>query len=345
MLAGFSPARARRRVVTAVRVLSITSLVVAGSAMAQSPDPALAETLFQEGKKLLDQKRFAEACPKLAESLRLDPGASGTLFTLAYCHENEGKLASAWAEYADALSAARRDKRQDRETLAKERIALLEPRLSKITIAVPEAARATGLVVERDGREVPSAAFGVAVPVDGGKHAITARAPGRAPWSTEIVVGAEKDEKTVTVPALAPKAAPPASSAPEAPPPATTTATPAAPPPEPKDGSRRTIGWVTLGAGAVALGVGTVFGLRAIDKAKTSKGLCPDGKCPTSEGVSAHDDAASAATVSNVAVGVGLVAVGVGTFLLVTSPKKESGARVAPFVGKGSGGLVAGGTF
>lgn len=347
MLAGFPLGRVRRGLFLG-GLLALASFGGASIGSAQTPDPALAETLFQEGKKLLDQKRYAEACPKLAESLRLDPGASGTLFTLAYCHENEGKLASAWAEYADALSAARRDKRSDRETLAKERIALLEPRLSKLTVTVPEGARVPGLVVERDGREVPGAAFGVAVPVDGGKHVVSARAPGRTTWSIEVTLAAEKEEKTVAVPPLAQGAAPPASST-AAPPPRSAAPPAASSPAATRDGegagSRRTIGWVSLGAGAVAIGVGAVFGLRAIDKAKTSKDLCPDGKCPTPEGVTAHDDAAKAATVSNVAMGVGLVGVGVGAFLLATSPKRETGARVTPYVGRTGGGLVAGGSF
>ena len=37
-----------------------------------------ADALFKEGRALLDAKKFDEACPKLAESQRLDPGA-GTL--------------------------------------------------------------------------------------------------------------------------------------------------------------------------------------------------------------------------------------------------------------------------
>jgi len=77
----------------------------------------LAQALFDEGRALMAQKRWAEACPKLAESQRLDPGG-GTLLNLALCHSGEGKTATALVGLDDALAAAVRDGRADREKLA-----------------------------------------------------------------------------------------------------------------------------------------------------------------------------------------------------------------------------------
>ena len=61
-----------------------------------SADPAAAEALFREGRKLLDEGQLDAACSKLAESQRLD-ASPGTLGSLAQCHEKQGKTATAWA--------------------------------------------------------------------------------------------------------------------------------------------------------------------------------------------------------------------------------------------------------
>src|SRR5689334_18204741 len=91
-------------------------------------DRGLAQSLFDDGKNLMKAKRYAEACPKLEESQRLDP-SGGTLLNVALCHELEGKLATAWSDFKGALSLAKKDGRNDRIKAATEHIAALEPKL------------------------------------------------------------------------------------------------------------------------------------------------------------------------------------------------------------------------
>src|SRR5690606_38490038 len=129
----------------------VASQSVVELALAQGNNVALAESLFQQGRELLVQGKTAEACPKFAESHRIEP-ATGTLLGLAMCHEQEGKLATAWAEYTEVAAAARRDGQEDRVQFAENKAKELGERLSTLTIQVPEqVATIDGLEVKRNG--------------------------------------------------------------------------------------------------------------------------------------------------------------------------------------------------
>src|SRR5215218_5450162 len=97
--------------------LLLVALVLCPASAHADPavEKAAAEALFQQGKALVAERRFAEACPKFAESLRLDPGV-GTLLYLADCQEKAGKTASAWARFLEAAAAAKAAGQADRET-------------------------------------------------------------------------------------------------------------------------------------------------------------------------------------------------------------------------------------
>jgi serine/threonine-protein kinase len=315
----------------------------ASPALAQGGNTAAAEALFQEGRTLFQEGKFAEACPKLAESQRLDP-ATGTLLTLALCHEGEGKLASAWAEFNDVEGHSQREGREDRVKIAREHAAALRPRLSTLAVDVPpDVAQTPGLELRIDGVVLGAGSFGVAVPVDGGEHRIEASAPGKAPWQTTASVKRESDAVRVSVPALAEAAAAvaaPVGSAPSDAPPKDSV----------DDGSgMRLAGLVTAGAGVVLLGVGTYLALDAKGDYDDAEGQCTNGVCP-SEPYQASEDARSQGALATYLFIGGGAALATGVVLFFVAPKgsKESppaaGLRVNR-VGIGPGSLTLGGSF
>jgi hypothetical protein len=183
-------------------LLSIAVITVAQPVRAQSDAGAEAEAMFREGKRLLEQQDFTHACPKLAESYRLDP-ATGALLALAVCHEGQGKTATAWAEYSDVASRAKAEGRSDREAAAREKIAALGSKLSTLTISVPpDVGSIEGFRVQRDGADVGPAVWGVAIPVDPGTHVVEATGMAKSAWRTTVVVGALADKKSIEVPRL-----------------------------------------------------------------------------------------------------------------------------------------------
>ena len=100
-------------------------------AQTSAQDRATAEALFQEAKKLKAAEEYDAACPKFAASQKLDP-ALGTLLNLADCHEQQGLTASAWAEFLEAATLARRAGQAERAKVAKERATALEGRLTRL---------------------------------------------------------------------------------------------------------------------------------------------------------------------------------------------------------------------
>ena len=189
-------------------------------------DPAGAESLFDEGRKLLEAGKYGDACPKLEASNRLDP-AVGTLLNLGDCNEKRGKLASAWSNYRQATSLAlsRNDARAE---FAKKRAAALDGKLSTLTIDVlaPEA----GLRVTRDGLDVGEGAWGTAIPIDAGTHVIEAKAPGKRTNLVKLTVSeGAPSTNVVKLEALVPDAGGTAEPATAAKPSATVSQTPTPP--------------------------------------------------------------------------------------------------------------------
>jgi hypothetical protein len=258
----------------------------------------------------MEAGRYAEACAKLSESYRLDP-APGTLLNLAVCNEKVGKTASAWGEFRDSLAEARRMNRPDREKLASEHIAALEPELSYLAISVSPAVRSIrGLEISRNGIPLTSAAWETDLPVDPGEVEVVEKAPLYKPKTLRVTVAAKQH---ATLAAVRLELAPI-----ERPPPAFWT-------------GRRIAGLLIAGGGVAAAAVGGLFGGQAITEKRNSDNQCPTdvfGRRCTQAGVDYMNKASTDAIISDVAFGVGAVAVGLGAYFFFSGGAQEQPAAL-----------------
>jgi serine/threonine-protein kinase len=316
------------------------------AAQTSAENKAAAEALFDEGRRLLDAGQIAEACEKLEQSDRLDP-AVGTQLNLAVCYERAGRTASAWATYRRAAALAKSRGQAEREQLARDGAAALEPKLSRLAIVVPPDARVEGLEIRKNGERIAPEVWGQPMPVDPGTVRVEASAPGRESWAGEIQIQEPGKTASLTVPVLAAGAsvAPPDVEAPPEPAPAPVVADSTPPDSSDPGGSQRTWGLVVGGAGVVALAVGGFFALSAASKNDDSKEHClpNDPNLCTQEGADLRDDARSAGNLATIVGGIGLALAATGAVLYFTAPSERAqvGVRGAP----GGASLVLGGSF
>jgi hypothetical protein len=335
--------RLRRAGLSLFSVAACFSLAATGHAQSGTKT-ALAEGLYRQARDLMAAGKLDEACPKFAESQRLDP-ATGTLLNLAACHERQGKLATAWLEYSDVIASARRDGRQDRVDYATERVAALEPRLSRLTLVLAAGDDDPSLLLELDGASFGRAAIGAPTPVDPGKHTVRASAPGKKPWQQEITIGAEADQQSLTIPRLedAPIAVVPAPTASVHDEPLTKPVALNGPASDTL-GSRPIPQSVYLAGGitvALAIGAGvtgaTYWNKRttyhnALQKADRTQG--PTEQLRTQERSAERWGYANLGFWAATACGAGVT-----TYLFLTRPTRATTARVVPLLGPGHIGL------
>jgi tetratricopeptide (TPR) repeat protein len=355
-----------RRSATGVGHLLILSaaLMLASGAHAQSPrrDPVAAETLFEDARKLMNAGKYADACPRLEESQRLDPGV-GTLMYLGLCYEQTGRSASAWSTYRSAESAATHAGQAERAKIARDRANALAPKLLRLVIRVTPGNPAN-LEITRDGVPLGQAAWGVAVPVDPGKHTVTAAAPGRVAWNSTLEVMSGTAETLLNVPLLQEAPLEAATALPKVrndaaqPPsrPQSSLGTTAAPMLDrnaagnSSDG--RTQRWFGLGLGAaglVGVGIGTVFALESSSKSSDAEkyriGASNGYRDP---GYDLNQQALDAKKIATIGFAVGGAALVGGAVLFLTAPKAKSRSAqvvLSPEFGRNAATLGLGGVW
>jgi len=272
----------------------VTGLLLARPCFAQNPTRAgTAQALFDEGTELFAHGDYDRACEKFRASDELDP-KGGTLLNLALCREKQGRTGSAWTAFAEARNRSLKEHRDERVAFADKKLAELKPLLPRLRVVVADDLRA--LEIDVDGQVLPRAAWNTSVPIDPGEHVIDAKAPDRRPAKLTVRLMAS-EETRATIPMLT---ADPASSE---------------RPPIVVPHHTRWLGWTVLGAGVASLGVGSVFGVDALSKRSDAESLCAASRCD--DGRRANDDGIRAGWIANVGIGLGLVAIGAGIYLLL----------------------------
>jgi hypothetical protein len=301
----------------------VISLLIGSSAIAQSPprshrDAAIA--LGEEGLALFESGEYMAALRKFDAADELIPAPTFGV-RAALCLEQLGRLVEALERYervaAMQLDPSWPEIHRKAQTEAKQRAADLQSRVARLRVILRGNAKERPSI-KLDGRQLSDSALGSLVLIDPGEHVLEFAHEGNLELRRfHVREGAQHREGFLLGPALQDER--PAS-------------------------SQRTAGWVSVGLGAAGVAVGSASGLVAWSKKGDLEAECPNRTCPPN----AWSDNATYdrwRKVSTVGFAVGSVALGLGTFLLLTDSSKSREADVVavqPWVGMGSLGVQGG---
>jgi hypothetical protein len=294
------------------------------------------------------EKRPELACPKFEESARIVQ-LGGTLLNLADCYESQGRLATAWSTFIASATVAHRAGNLAREQEARERTAILEPKLPKLTIQVTGAANIPGLEIRRDDTTVGGGQFGAAIPIDPGSHRVVATAPDRQTWETNFEIKPGQ-LVTIAIPTLEPasRALPARSAEPlaaESAPPKSRAIAPAPRNPTPDHSASKTPLIIATSVFTLGLATSGVFGLLSLKKHNLADDHCDGGQCRDKTGVALRQSARTYGDISTGAFVVGAVGAAVGVTFWLTSEKTETSAQARAAFTVGPGNVQLSGTF
>jgi hypothetical protein len=326
-----------------MKTLAIVAiLAIAGSAHAD--DKNKADKLFKEGKKLLDQKRYSDACAAFEQSAQLDPGI-GVQLNIGLCYEEWGKLALAWRAFTKAEQMAS-DSKDSRLARIHERVQGLDAQVPRLTVHVPAGADVEALAIQLDGKPLDADKIGKQQLVDPGPHQVEYIVDGKHKSKVIPVERGANAEITLDAPVTAVKKKKPV---------------------EPKRGGdkggggdrtppapgsiQRLAAYGTAGAGVVLVGIS--IGVAVAAKSSYATALRDHCMGSTSmcdsTGLSETHAARSHANVATGLFVVGLAAVGGGVALYLLAPRakrpSEHALYLAPSLGDGGGGVVFGGRY
>lgn len=180
-----------------------------------SSEISVARSLFDEGKAAEDAGQFRVAAEKFRRAATIKD-TPGIRFHLARCEEEQGAFVEALVEYDRARELIDGGVRApDVERLlpaARERV---RAKVALLTVKLPDDVK--NVSVELDGRALSASVLNVPMPINPGRHRLTAVSVGRTRFASELELGTGEVKQlvielpvTTTVPAPPPPAEPPA---------------------------------------------------------------------------------------------------------------------------------------
>jgi len=258
-------------------------LLVIALARTASASPEEAAAAFERGRVFEEQGRLPEACAAFAESVRLD-FQFGALFNFATCEQKRGNLATALGAFRQIAEG---DTNKVRAARSREYVSVIEPRVSRIRVAIAGATSSTAITL--DSKPVRANA---PIAVDPGVHRIVVTTPTTPPLFRTVEITKENELVTIDI-AQTPVTLEETSGEPNTPP-----------------GDRTAK--IVIAGGAVTLVAGLVVGGVAFSRWRSAQDLAESDPDAANERV---DGVMVLGNTSTVLLAAGAIAIGVGIYL------------------------------
>lgn len=218
----------------------------------------------------------------------------------------------------------------------------LKPRIPTLTLTVPGASDECQVTL--DGGAMSQKLLALAAPINPGTHRLELKQDGETVEETFTIAEGEKKALTLKIPkkprSRSSSALPGVSSRPDARTPVAASGDGPATPSSKRQGSpQKAVGWIVLGLGGAATAVGAVTGILVLAKRSQldDSHECRGTVCSSVE-ADHVDSYRQMRTISSIGFVAGAVGIGVGTTLLLTTPKPKD-TIVSAWVGVGSVGV------
>jgi tetratricopeptide (TPR) repeat protein len=175
--------------------IAFTAMQLPITAFAQNA--AQAEVLFKEGKQLIGEQKYAEACQRLAASFKLDPQPNTELLQ-GLCFTKLGKTASAYNAFIDAASTL--PKGGDAQKYAADQAKAIEAQLLKVRVKFqPVIPQGMQLHFDDETKTRDKDFADIDIALDPGEHDLFVTAPGKHDYTKHFKLDSSSSPHDVIV--------------------------------------------------------------------------------------------------------------------------------------------------